>query len=144
MSVHNRRKSRAGFALENHVEKIFKDNNVKYTKHGITENKIKPDFIFPSIESYHNPDYPADKLTILGVKSTCKDRWRQVLSEAEKIKSKHLLTLEPGISRDQLNEMKSQILQLVVPAQIQPTYSAKERAWLINLSQFVKLVLSRQ
>ena len=42
---------------------------------------------------------------MLGAKSTCKDRWRQVLAEDEKISRKHLLTLEPGISEPQTHQM---------------------------------------
>lgn len=45
--------------------------------------------------------------TMLGVKSTCKDRWRQVLSEAKRIDNKHLATLEPGISENQTAEMQA-------------------------------------
>jgi hypothetical protein len=30
---------------------------------------------------------------MLGVKTTCSDRWRQVLAEADRIQLKHLLTL---------------------------------------------------
>lgn len=41
----------------------------------------KPDFVFPNGECYHKLEFPGDLLTILGAKSTCKDRWRQVLNE---------------------------------------------------------------
>ncbi|MFC6252851.1 type II restriction endonuclease [Pseudophaeobacter arcticus] len=51
-------------------------------------------------------------------KSTCKDRWRQVLAEAEKVSRKHLLTLEPGISEPQTDQMEASSLQLVVPAPV--------------------------
>jgi len=55
---------------------------------------------------------------MLGVKSTCKDRWRQVLAEADRIDQKHLLTLEAAISINQTAEMQSKQLQLVVPAAV--------------------------
>ena len=42
---------------------------------------------------------------MLAVKSTCKDRWRQILAEADRLPVKHLLTLEPGISVAQTDEM---------------------------------------
>ena len=144
LSVHNRRKSRAGFALENHIEQIFRDHKIKYKRHGVTENNVKPDFVFPGIEEYHNAHFPEDKLTMLGTKSTCKDRWRQVLSEAARIKSKHLPTLEPGISSGQITEMKTNFLQPAVPAPTHGTYSNGDRTWLMNVAQFVKMVKSKQ
>jgi hypothetical protein len=81
---------------------------------------------------------------MLGAKSTCKDRWRQVLSEAERIQQKHLLTLEPGISENQTDEMKTKRLQLVVPSSIHETYREKQRQWLMNVGEFIGLVEARQ
>ena len=144
LSVQNRRKSRAGFALENHMEQILKDNCITYTREGVTENKTKPDFIFPDIINYHNPAFPISRLTMLGVKSTCKDRWRQVLSEADKISHKHLLTLQPGISENQTREMQANNLQLVLPRQLHETYSKIQASWLMDVATFLKLIKSRQ
>jgi len=81
---------------------------------------------------------------MLGVKSTCKDRWRQVLTEANKIQNKHLLTLEAAISENQTSEMQSQNLQLVVPTAIRSTYSENQQRWLMSMDGFVKFVLARQ
>lgn len=35
---------------------------------------------------------------MLGAKTTIKERWRQVLEEANRIERKHLITLEPAVS----------------------------------------------
>ena len=43
---------------------------------------------------------------MLAAKTSCKDRWRQVLAEADRIRTKHLLTLEPAISKIQTAEMR--------------------------------------
>lgn len=144
LRIHNRRKSRVGHALENHLEEIFRTNKVRYSRNSLTELRSRPDFLFPSIEEYHNPDFPEERLTVLGAKSTCKDRWRQVLAEAKRIKQKHLLTLEPSISENQTDEMKANSLQLVLPAKLHDTYRPSQRAWLMNLRQFVQLVKERQ
>ncbi|MFA5628525.1 MAG: type II restriction endonuclease [Thiohalomonadaceae bacterium] len=45
--VQNRRKSRAGLAFENHLEIIFEECGIRYTRTPVTEHKSKPDFIFP-------------------------------------------------------------------------------------------------
>ena len=81
---------------------------------------------------------------MLGAKTSCKDRWRQVTKEAELIQLKHLVTLEPGISRDQTEEMKRNNIQLVVPTKIQDSYTSEQKKWLNTLSDFIKLVNTRQ
>lgn len=144
LSVQNRRKSRAGYAFEHHTEQLLIDNSISYSRGKETENKAKPDFVFPSIEAYHDNSYLTDNLTMLGVKSTCKDRWRQVLSEASRIKNKHLLTLELGISANQTAEMQANHLQLVLPRQFFETYMDEQRTWLMDISGFIKMVKYRQ
>jgi hypothetical protein len=118
LSVQNRRKSRAGHALENHLESVFKACGIRYSHTPVTENNNKPDFIFPGISEYQNIEFNPLYLTMLGVKSTCKDRWRQVVTEANRIEKKHVLTLEAAISMNQTNQMKSESVQLVVPRSI--------------------------
>jgi len=144
LSVQNRRKSRAGLAFENHIEILFKECGIRYTRTPKTENKSKPDFIFPGIDEYNAPDFNPLNLTMLGVKSSCKDRWRQVLVEADRIERKHLLTLEAAISKNQTDEMNSKKLQLVIPKGLYDTYLAEQQAWLISVSEFTSLVLERQ
>jgi len=144
LSVQNRRKSRAGSSLENHLEVIFNAHGVQHTRTAVTESKEKPDFIFPSIIHYRNPDMDPSLLTMLGVKSTCKDRWRQVLSEAARIPAKHLLTLEPGISENQTDQMRRSCLQLVVPTALHHTYRPTQTEWLVCLTEFIQLVKTRQ
>jgi hypothetical protein len=144
LSVQNRRKSRVGFALENHLEQVFVECGIRYARAAVTENRSKPDFLFPGSREYHDPAFDPVRLTMLGVKSTCKDRWRQVLSEAARIERKHLLTLEAAISISQTDEMQSQKLQLVLPRAIHSTYLPQQQAWLMNLACFMDLVRGRQ
>lgn len=144
LSVQNRRKSRTGYALENHLEEIFRAFDLRYDRQAVTENNSKPDFLFPGAIEYQNENYPSSHLSMLGVKSTCKDRWRQVLSEAARIPKKHLLTLEPGISENQTNEMMANRLQLVLPRGLHTTYRADQQKWLMDLSGFVSHVQGQQ
>ncbi|EBO9763168.1 hypothetical protein S818_22470 [Salmonella enterica] len=99
------RKSRAGSALKNQLEQVFTDHGVTYTRTGVTENNLKPYFMFPGISHYHDSEFPRARLTMLTYKSTCKNRWRQILNEVARIPDKHLLTLEPSISENQTNEI---------------------------------------
>lgn len=144
LSVQNRRKSRAGQALEHHLEAIFTAHAIRYARGAETENKNKPDFLFPGPAEYCDPHFPASRLTMLGAKSTLKDRWRQVLSEAERIEAKHLITLEPGISENQTIEMQAKNLQLVLPRSLHETFKITQRQWLMDIASFLDLVKSRQ
>lgn len=144
LSVHNRRKSRAGKAFENHLEELFKIFNLKHSRGQITENNSKPDFVFPSIQLYHTEGFNKNVLTMLGVKTTAKDRWRQILPEADLIWPKHLITLEPAISKNQTDEMKSKRVQLVLPKGILPTYSEEQKKDIITLKDFITLIHVRQ
>lgn len=144
LSIQNRRKSRMGYALENHLEAVFEAHRVSCERGFSTENKHRPDFLFPSGEAYRAaPESGSPKLTMLGAKSSCKERWRQVLAEASKIQTKHLLTLEGGISEPQTHQMRESNLQLVVPRPIQDTYTAEQRKWLWTLSDFIREVKRR-
>lgn len=139
-SVINRRKSRAGKSLEFHLEAIFQGNDLPYEPQVVTEEKKRPDFVFPGGKAYHNPNYPADKLIVLGAKTTCKDRWRQVINEADRVKTKYLCTLQQGISPQQLHEMKSEHVVLVVPEPYIKTYPADYREDIFSLAKFIQLV----
>ena len=144
LSVLNRRKSRVGLALENHLEVVFTDNKILHSRTAATEGKAKPDFLFPGGRHYHDQTVDAGLLTMLGVKSTCKERWRQVLAEAKRIDTKHLLTLEPAISKDQTREMEHHRLQLVLPKKLHQTYSPDQATRLMDLATFIQLVRDRQ
>lgn len=144
MSTFQRRKSRAGTAFENQIAALFDARQIRYSPQAYTEGKSKPDFIFPSIEDYRNPAFPATSLTMLGAKTTIKERWRQVLDEADRIGRKHLITLEPAVSTDYTTAMEKDNLQLVVPKQLFSTYTDKQQAWLMSVNDFCELVEKRQ
>ncbi|WP_395745121.1 type II restriction endonuclease [Prosthecobacter sp.] len=144
LSVQNRRKRRVGLALENHLEVVFSQCGIKYARAAVTEIKSKPDFLFPGDAEYRNLNFDPLRLTMLGVKSTCKDRWRQVLTEADRIPRKHLLTLETAISANQTAEMESRGLNLVVPSSLQKSYTDTQRQWLMSVADFSRLVKTRQ
>lgn len=140
----NRRKSRAGKSLEHHLSTIFDAENLIFEEQAVTENNKKPDFLFPNSECYHNFEFPADDLTVLGAKTTCKDRWRQVTTEADRVDEKYLFTLQPGISRNQLKEMAAEKVLLVVPENHIGTFPEEYQSSLSTLSSFINLVKERQ
>jgi type II restriction enzyme len=140
----NRRKSRAGKSLEFHLEEVFERYGLDFTTQAITEDNKKPDFIFPNIEAYRNPAFDEKKLILLASKTTCKDRWRQVINEADRIKTKHLFTLQQGISKNQLTEMYNQGVHLVVPKKYLNTFPAEFRDRISTLDSFIQFAQLKQ
>lgn len=144
LSVQQRRRSRVGLALENHLTALFDVHGLRYDRGAETENRSRPDFLFPGRAAYLDPAFPSERLTLLGAKSTLRDRWRQVLAEGDRIRVKHLVTLEPGISENQTDEMQARQLQLVSPRSLHQTFRANQQAWLMDVESFLGLVRARQ
>lgn len=143
-SMTQRRLSRSGRSFELHARQIFEEEGLHagtgYSWQPTTEHGKKPDFLFPSVHSYQDLSFPAERLRMLAVKTTCKDRWRQVINEADRVKEKHLLTLQEGISANQFDEMKSEGVRLVVPRPNFRKFSSQIRKQLISLSEFISEV----
>lgn len=144
LSVQNRRKSRMGHALQNHLAKIFIENKLNFEAQVLTEGKSKPDFIFPGKREYQDKKYNADLLIMLAAKSSCKERWRQILDEAERIPNKHLCTLEQAISVDQTLTMVDRKVTLVIPSLLHSTYTSAQQKNLWTINQFVDYVKFKQ
>ncbi len=140
----NRRKSRAGKSLEHHLSAIFTAKDLYFEEQVVTENNKKPDFLFPNGSCYHNFEFPADDLTVLGAKTTCKDRWRQVINEADRVDEKFLFTLQLGISKNQLKEMADEKVKLVVPISHISSYPEEYHDSLYSLSKFIDFVKDKQ
>jgi len=139
-AVTNRRKSRSGASLELHARTIFDEEGLSYSHDEFSEGRKRPDFLFPSAEAYRNHDFPTAQLKMLAVKTTCKDRWRQILNEADRIPNKYLLTLQEGVSYHQFEEMAGAGVSLVVPAPIHSSYPKSIRPLLLSLSEFIRIV----
>jgi len=140
--VLNRRKSRAGKSLEHHLTTLFKENNLQFSAQAVTEGNKRPDFIFPSEKAYHDMSFATDKLLSLAAKTTCKDRWRQVLNEADRLRSrqKFLCTLQQGISSSQLKEMKDENVVLVVPSEYISKYPQHYQSEIWTVKKFIDYV----
>lgn len=140
--VLNRRKSRAGKSLEHHLSAIFDENKIQYTAQAVTEGNKKPDFLFPSEEAYHDLTFSIDKLCTLAAKTTCKDRWRQILNEADRLRdeNKYLCTMQQGISAAQMDEMQAEKVILVVPKEYHKAYPKEKRDRIWTIARFVAYV----
>lgn len=140
-TILQRRKARSGRSLELHIREIFIEERLQqgrdFAWQVTSEGNKKPDFLFPSAEAYQSPDFPSDNLRMLAVKTTCKDRWRQILNEAERIPVKHLFTLQEGVSENQFIEMTEAGVRLVVPKALHKSYADPIRPHLQEFESFL-------
>lgn len=139
-TVLNRRKSRAGKSLEHHLASIFKGNLLPFDEQVVTEGNKKPDFVFPSGHAYHDLSYSTDNLVVLAAKTTCKDRWRQIITEADRMKGRthFLMTLQQGNTPRQLEEMRAANVRLVVPKPYIRAYPPEYQNEIWQLKQFIE------
>ena len=139
--VLQRRKVRSGLSLELHTRAIFQEDGLvedrDFAYNQRSEGKKRPDFLFPSAEAYRRADFPANRLRMLAVKTTCKDRWRQILNEADRIDRKHLLTLQEGVSQMQFREMNEANVQLVIPRPLIGKFPNAVQPHLQTLESFI-------
>ncbi|MGC2639295.1 MAG: type II restriction endonuclease [Acidobacteriaceae bacterium] len=96
----------------------------------------------PGVAAYLDPEWPTERLFVVGVKTTCKDRWRQVLNEARRVQRKYILTIQPGISEKQLAEMHGAGVSLIVPKALHRDYPATTQVEILTVEQFVARVES--
>lgn len=136
-SVMNRRKSRAGHSFENHVEEILRTDGVQFDRQPRIDGNVKPDLLIPGKSAYEDPTFPVSRLVVAGLKTTCKDRWRQILNESRRIPEKHLVTLQEGISSNQLLEMREANVTLVVPKPFHKGYDLRTGIRLLSVDDFL-------
>ena len=140
-SVLQRRKSRAGRSLELHIRQLLLEENLVEGLHfayqPVTERNKQPDFLFPNQQTYVDRSFPAKRLMMLAAKTTVRERWRQIISEADRIPTKHLLTVQRGVSENQFRQMQDAGVQLVVPEPLKEAYPKSVRPHLMSLESFL-------
>jgi hypothetical protein len=73
---------------------------------------------------YHDPSFPTERLRMVACKTTSKERWRQILNEAERISPKYLLTVDPGLTAATIEQMvHAGVLPYLPVAAIDPGYA---------------------
>lgn len=140
-TILQRRKARSGRSLELHTRAIFLEEQLRegqdFQHQPESDPGQRPDFLFPNQSAYRDTAFPAHRLRMLAVKTTCKDRWRQILTEASRVGQKHLLTLQEGVSEGQFREMTGAGVQLVVPTPLVSSYPEAVRPHLQTLESFI-------
>ncbi|MBK6423154.1 MAG: hypothetical protein IPF77_13265 [Gemmatimonadetes bacterium] len=130
----NRRKSRSGSSLER--EDILEEEKLP----SLSDAVWRP--ISDPISCFRPPIAIATKDVLkqasdAGVRQPVKDRWRQILEEADRVPYKHLLTLQRGVSSTQFKQMNSSGIRLVVPSALHTSYPKEVQGSLPTFADFI-------
>lgn len=138
MSFRQSRVTRAGKVMEKFLEILFQRAGLRYAtgSAAMTENGKLPDFLFPDGQSYRNSGFPTEHLRILGSKTSFKDRWRQILSEGDRIPVKHGVTRDALITHLMFSQMEESGFIVVMPRPIIDRYGFKPGN-LMSLGRFI-------
>lgn len=124
MSIFQSRKSRAGKAFEYIIRTLFKRLGYSFSEQ-VNIDGAKPDFVLPSEDFFKKR--PMD-CVIFTAKRTLRERWRQVVTEANKGYGFFLATIDDGVSINQIHNMAEHKVYLVVPKKLKdgiPAYNSE-------------------
>ena len=138
-TVLQRRKARGGKSLEYHVREILTEEGFQEGEQFSWQPKAgnNPDFLFPSEAAYSDGTFPRERIRMLAVKTTFRDRWRQVAEECADLPVRHLLTLQEGVSEAQFRLITDAGIRLVVPEKIITKYAKPIRPQILTLEAFM-------
>jgi len=112
------RKSRRGQSLQFHLESLLKREGIPHKSQCVTEHGEKPDFVVPGEADYRDAKFPNELLRMVACKTTVRERWSQVSREAERIAEKYLLTVDPQMPREVIENVARHNIKLFVPASV--------------------------
>lgn len=138
-TVLQRRKSRSGRSLELHMKEILIEEHFEEGRHFTYQPKAgnNPDFLFPNEAAYLDAAVPRDRILMLAAKTTLRDRWRQVTEECADLPSRHLLTVQEGISEAQFRLITDAGLTLVVPQKLIDKFAKSIQPHLLTVEGFL-------
>lgn len=145
LSASQQRKNRAGLSFEYHVAAMLRGGRVRHEEQKVTGGR-RPDFILPSVAELEKRDArPFDAAMVLSLKTTLRERWKQV--KLEKFNSAlFLATVDDRIPSAAIDDMRANDIHLVVPESLQQSretcYRGKDNV--ISFREFFDDEISRR
>lgn len=138
-TVLQRRKSRSGKSLELHMREILIEEDFRENRDFTYQPKAgnNPDFLFPNEAAYTDATFPRERIRMLAVKTTFRDRWRQITEECADLPVRHLLTLQEGVSEAQFRLISEAGIRLVVPEPQVAKYKKTIQPALVTVESFL-------
>lgn len=143
-SAGRRRRLRSKMALSNHLEHLFAGAGFRFERYRRLDGLGRPDFLFPGVAEYRSDWFDAGRLTVLGVRPVCGDRWRSFATGSGRIRRRHLFTLQPSIAKAQTDEMEMLEVTPVLPLPLHETFLPAQRSQLMGTGEFMDLIRTRQ
>lgn len=112
-SAKQARASRAGGSFETHMLSLLTAGGIPHSSQYVFDGS-KPDFILPSGDVYLSAEKRSDLCIILTLKTTLRERWRQVISESTGCPI-FLATLDESIPSSTLGKLQEKGITLIVP-----------------------------
>ena len=122
-SFSQRRRSRRGRSLENQFRHLLQGLRIPHGYQCVTERGRTPDFIFPSCAAYRDPAVPDDRLRMVGCKTIVRERHTQWLVEADRIRLKYALCVDPGLSDGVVRRYRNRLRFFLPRAVLDRAYS---------------------
>lgn len=112
-SAKQARSSRAGGSFETHMMSALIAGGIPHNSQYVFDGS-KPDFVLPTGELYANPEKRKTLGAVLTLKTTLRERWRQVVSESTDCPI-FLATLDESVPGRTVEKLKEKGITLVVP-----------------------------
>jgi hypothetical protein len=127
---HQSAKSRRGDSLQHHFAHLLQAHQIPHSPQCRTEGKRKPDFVVPGCDQYHDVAFPPNRLRMVACKSTIRERWPQILLEADRIPDKFLLTLDRRLTDQAIRDMAAKRLHPFLPESVRlDAYPRSGEVW---------------
>jgi hypothetical protein len=143
MAFRQSRVSRAGRVLELFLVPIFESWKLRYDWGAVLPGNKRPDFLFPGAKEYGEMSFPADRLRLLGAKTSIKERWRQILAEGGRVTRKHGITRDAAITSSAFEQMAAENFTVVMPRPVLDRYEVVAPNQ-VTLEDFLREVRSIQ
>lgn len=124
LSASQQRKTRAGRSFEHHIARVLHDGRIRYQEQAVTGGR-RPDFVLPSVAVLTSMTRSFDEAMILSLKTTLRERWKQVPMEKFRCEL-FLATVDDRVSSEAVDGMQAQGIHLVVPESLK---SSKETCY---------------
>jgi hypothetical protein len=115
-SMQNSIFSLAGSCFEKYIEKWLGAFDLPFNSQEKVDGDRVPDFILPNSAYYMaRESRSSDDAVLLSAKTTCRERWTQILSEGTYVDTRYLATLDAAVPRDKIVNMHSERVVMIVP-----------------------------
>lgn len=114
LSISQSRKSRAGSAFEFIIREMLIRLEYPFSEQ-VVIGGAKPDYVLPSKQYFL--EKPLDSI-LLTAKRTLRERWRQIVTEANKAYGYFLATIDKKVSQNQIKQASEHKVYIVVPISI--------------------------